>query len=66
MEKKTFKREIGLAFAAVLMYMVYTNNVEMVEVIVWPFVSYVAAASGIHTWKLLEGKPSKPTDGGRS
>lgn len=65
MVKKTFKREISIAFAAVLLYMVFTNNVEMVEVVVWPFVTFIAAASGIHTWKLLEDKPSKSSDRGR-
>ncbi len=60
---KTFKREIAVLFAGVLCYAIYQGEVEMVEAIVWPFVSYIAAASGLHIWdKQLLGGSSQPAD----
>lgn len=54
MQNKTWKRELGLLFAVILCYEVYTNNVEMVEVIVWPFVTFIAAAAGLHIYGKLQ------------
>ena len=56
--EKTFKREIAAIFAVLFSYVVISGNVAMAEVIVWPIVSYIAAVSGIHTYKLLLDKPS--------
>jgi hypothetical protein len=47
---KTFKREFGAIFVAVLCYQIYQGDVSMVEVIVWPFITFIAAASGLHIY----------------
>ena len=53
-KNKTWKRELGLAFAAMLMYVVWTENVELVKVLVWPTMSFIAAASGMHIYRELQ------------
>jgi len=48
--KKTGKRELGWLFAGILCYEIFIGNAEMVEVIVWPFVTFIAAAASIHVY----------------
>ncbi len=56
---KTGKRELGILFAIVICYEIYIGNTEMVEIIVWPFVTFIAASAGIHTYgKLLKAEPT--------
>lgn len=62
---KTGKRELGFLFAGVLCYAILQGEVEMVKVIVWPFVSYIAAASGLHIYKQLQQPGSQASNGGR-
>lgn len=45
--KKTMKREYSLVLLVVLLHAVLTGNTAMVEVIVWPFLSFVATAAGL-------------------
>lgn len=45
---KTFKREYAFLLIAILLYSIYMNNVEMVTVIIWPILTYVSAAAGLH------------------
>jgi len=45
--RKTMKREYALLLLLVLLWTVFTGNVAMVEVIVWPFLSFVATAVGL-------------------
>lgn len=58
MESKTFKREFAAAFALILCWSIYNDNTEMVEVIVWPFVSYIAAVSGLHIYRGMQSTGS--------
>ena len=50
MKDKTWKRELAVGFAILLGYEICKNNVEMVEVIIWPVLSFIAAASGLHIY----------------
>lgn len=47
MQSKTWSRETALALLIILTWTVYQNNVEMVEVIIWPFTTYAAIAFGL-------------------
>lgn len=51
LKEKTFKREYAAIFVMVLVYMVVVkNNLEMVAIIIWPFISFVAASAGLHIY----------------
>ena len=50
LKDKTGKREIALGLTGVLVWSIFQGNTAMVEVIVWPILSYVAAASGLHIY----------------
>lgn len=50
MVNKTWKRETGILFTALLCYQIYLNNIAMVEVIIWPFITFIAAAAGLHIY----------------
>jgi len=52
-EKKTYKREVAAVLLAGLGYLVFVDNVEMVNVLVWPFVSFAAGAFGLDAIKQL-------------
>lgn len=56
-KNKTWKREMALLFCVVLTHQIYLNNTSMVEVIIWPLVSFIAAAAGLHIYD----KNSNPT-----
>jgi len=45
--RKTWSRETALVLLALLGWSIYKENVNLVEVIVWPFVSYAAVAFGL-------------------
>jgi hypothetical protein len=45
--RKTMKREYALVLLLVLLWVVITGDVAMVEVIVWPFLSFVATSAGL-------------------
>jgi len=53
MEKKTYKREVAGALLMGLAYIVYTGNVEMVNVLAWPILGFAAAAFGLDAYKQL-------------
>ena len=57
MTNKTGKREIALAFTAILVYEIYLNNTDMVDIIIWPIMSFVAASAGLHIY----GQSTKTT-----
>lgn len=65
MEKsKTWSRETALLLLAVFIWAVYQNNVEMVEVIVWPITTYAAIAYGLKRVDQSDGMwSSKPPSG---
>jgi hypothetical protein len=47
LKPKTWSRETAFALLGVFVWAVYKNNVEMVEVIVWPITTYAAIAFGL-------------------
>lgn len=51
LQKKTGKREIAVILTGLLCWVIFGGDVEMVKVIIWPILSYVAAASGLHIFK---------------
>ena len=46
-QTKTLKREVATALLAGLGYVVYTGDVEMVKVLVWPVFSFAGLAFGM-------------------
>ena len=58
LKEKTFKREYAAILFVMLAWSIWHDNVAMVEVIIWPILSFVAAAAGLHIFK----KMSEPTD----
>ena len=46
-KRKTWSRETALILMAVFCWTVYSNNVGMAEVIVWPITTYAAIAFGL-------------------
>lgn len=45
-EAKTYKREVTYFLLAIYAYVVYTDDVEMVNAIVWPTIAFAAGAFG--------------------
>ena len=45
--KKTFKREVAVALLLVMCWCMYSDQVDMLEIVVWPFITFAAAAFGI-------------------
>lgn len=58
-DKKTYKRELAVILLAGLGYVVYTGDVEMVKVIVWPIFAFVFGAFGMDSY----AKQIKTRDG---
>ena len=59
---------MALVLQALFWYVVFTKEVNLVEVLVYPVFTYTALAYGME-WASRSGvvlKPSKSTDGGRS
>lgn len=50
MKDKTFKREYAFVLMCFLGYMIYTDNVEMLDIAIWPFLSFVATSAGLHIY----------------
>lgn len=44
--KKTFARELASALLLSLVYLAHEGDVEVVEVLVWPFISFAILAFG--------------------
>lgn len=63
---KTMKRELGYLFALILCWEIYNDKTDMVETIVWPFVSYIAAVSGLHIYRGMHGQPPVSPNRGRA
>ena len=64
MRSKTGKRELAWLFAGVLLYEIFIDHTEMVEIIVWPFVTFIAAAASIHVYGGLHRKQDTFTASG--
>tara|TARA_Y100001956_G_C4061483_1_gene159619 strand:- start:372 stop:566 length:195 start_codon:yes stop_codon:yes gene_type:complete len=63
---KTYKRELALVFSSILVWEIYNGNTEMVEVIIWPIVSLIAAAAGLHIYGGMHKGSTESSDRGRS
>lgn len=50
LSNKTFKREYAGAMFMVLMYLVLYGKTEMVELVIWPFLSFIATSAGLHIY----------------
>lgn len=50
LNNKTFKREYAGAMFMVLMYLVLYDKTEMVELVIWPFLSFIATSAGLHIY----------------
>jgi hypothetical protein len=50
LDNKTFKREYAGAMFIVLMYLVLYDKTEMVELVIWPFLSFIATSAGLHIY----------------
>jgi hypothetical protein len=58
LEKKTYKREVAIVLLLGLSHVIYQGDVEMVKVIIWPFVSFAAAAFGLDVYSKLQSSQS--------
>lgn len=50
LNNKTFKREYAGAMFIVLMYLVLYDKTEMVDLVIWPFLSFIATSAGLHIY----------------
>ena len=63
---KTYKRELAILFSGILVWEIYNGNTEMVQIIVWPVISLIAASAGLHIYGGMHKGAIGPSDGGRS
>lgn len=63
---KTYKRELAVALLVWLAYVVEVKDANIVEILVWPVFSFVAAAFGFDQYAKLQQGASKSSNGGRS
>jgi hypothetical protein len=63
--EKSYKREVAVALFTVFGYVVYTGNIEMAGVIVWPIFAYGMAAFGMDGYakQIQNNTGSYSTDG---
>ncbi len=47
--KKTYARELACVLLLSMLYFGYKGEVELVEALVWPFISFAVAAFGFKT-----------------
>lgn len=50
MSDKTYKREAAIALLLGLSYVVYTGDIEMVKVLIWPVFAFATAAFGLDSY----------------
>jgi hypothetical protein len=50
MKTKTYKRELAVAMLGLFYIAVFTQDVEMIETLIWPTFSFAALAFGLD-WK---------------
>lgn len=48
---KTLKREFAVTLVAMLLWQIFQGNTEMVEVIVWPIMTFAAGAAGMQIYE---------------
>jgi len=62
--KKTYKREVAIFLLLWFIYVVEVKDVTIVEILVWPVFSIVAAAFGFDQYaKLQQARGTKLPDG---
>lgn len=47
---KTYKREVAFGLFLALGFLVFTDNVPMVEILVWPVFTFASLAYGLDWW----------------
>lgn len=47
---KTFKREFAITLVAMLLFQIWKGNTDMVEVIIWPIMTFAAGAAGLQIY----------------
>jgi hypothetical protein len=58
---KTWKRETAIVMLLGLSYVVFTGDVSMVEVLVWPIFSFAGLAFGLDVYSNANGMRNVPT-----
>tara|TARA_R110001592_G_scaffold11275_4_gene56133 strand:- start:1067 stop:1291 length:225 start_codon:yes stop_codon:yes gene_type:complete len=61
--EKTFKREVAILLLLWLGYVVEVKDAEIIQILVWPIFSFVAAAFGFDAYSKLQRNPPEPPDG---
>ena len=51
---KTFKREFAMIVFSVLCWAIFQGDVEMVKILIYPFMAFIALAFGLD-WKTKQG-----------
>jgi hypothetical protein len=61
-ERKTYKREFAIVLISILTFKIYQGHVEMVQVIIWPILSFVAIAAGLKGYENLNFGLNRTTE----
>lgn len=62
---KTYKREVAVGLLLGLSYVVWTGDIGMVEVLVWPVFTFAAAAFGLDSYaKQVQTRSGSYSTGG--
>jgi hypothetical protein len=56
LREKTGKREYAFVLMSALLWLVWTGDTAMMQIVVWPFLSFVATAAGLHIYDKTYGK----------
>ena len=66
--KKSYKREVAVILMLGLGWVVYSGNLAMVEVLVWPVFAFATAAFGLDSYakQIKDNTGSYSTDGDAS
>ena len=66
--KKSYKREVAVILMLGLGWVVYSGNLAMVEVLVWPVFAFATAAFGLDSYakQIKDNTCSYSTDGDTS
>lgn len=62
MHKKTGKREYAFLFVVLICWLIYQDNKELLEILIWPFISFIAASAGLHIYDKNSAASNTPTD----
>lgn len=62
MDKKTGKREYAFVFVVLICYLVYHESKDILQVVIWPFITFIAAAAGMHIYDKNTTVNTDPTN----